>query len=148
MARYGNICLGPADNKVSQQSKDDLATVAITPGSICTQGTAGFALFGTDGGGAGVRLFIANYNYFRGLDSGDANPSGGTMEGLIPFDDGEYAVLIADGQNVTAINTPLTAATGGALRIGTPGTDDILYYANEVFNNNTGGAELIRAVKA
>lgn len=149
MARYGNICLGPADQNLSSMSRDAIASDAIMPGSVCVLNSSGqFAVHATENGGADTILYIANYNYFQGLDADDANPINDTMEGLRPFDDGEFAVLLENGQNVTELDTALTSAGDGSLQIATVGTHDVLFYANEVFNNNTGSAALIRVRKA
>ena len=148
MARYNNICLGPADKNLATQSRDDIAVLAIKPGSICTLGAAGFAVHAVANGGADTILYIANYNYFQGLDADDDNPAGDTMEGLRPFDDGEFAVLLADGVNVTSLDRALTSVGDGTLDLSLVGTDDTLFYANEIFNNNTGSAQLIRVRKA
>lgn len=143
MARYNKINLGPAD-KNCPQSRDRIASVAITPGSQVKLSASGqFELAGAADAEQGIQLYIANHNYFQGLQVDDANPVNDTMQGLLPLKDGIYACLVANGVNITAEDFALKVGPNGVLTSATVGTDRVQYRANEIYNNNTGSAQLV-----
>ena len=143
MARYNKINLGPAPENCPD-SRDRLAAVAILPGSqVKLDANGKFALATAVDAEQGVQLYIANHNYFQGLQVDDANPADDTMQGLLPVPKGIYAALVADGVNITAVDFALKVGANGQLVAATVGTDHVQYRANEVYNNNTGSAQLV-----
>ena len=143
MARYNKINLGPAD-KNCPQSRDRIASVAIAPGSQVVLNASGqFALAGAANDDQGDQLYIANHGYSQGLQVDDVNPANDTMQGLLPLKDGIYACLVANGVNITEEDFALKVGANGELVAATIGTDHVQYRANEVFNNNTGSAQLV-----
>lgn len=143
MARHNKIHLGPAcENR--PQTEDALATVAITPGSFVYRVAGGFALATAALAVEGRELYVASENWFAGLQVDDDNAVGETMTAYKRNPREILAALLVTGQNITAKDTPLAiSTTAGQLRVGVVGTDHIVAYAREVFNNNTGSAALI-----
>lgn len=148
MARHHKINLGPA-NENQPQTEEALADVAITPGAIVYRQTSGgqigqFALATAALAVDGRQLYIADHNYTAGRNTDDDNPADETMISQVPLPRMRYAALLLNGQNVTARDVPLkVSATAGVLDIGTVGTDHIVAYAREAYNNTTSNPQLI-----
>ena len=144
MARYNKIDLGPAREN-APQTEEALAAVAITPGSLVYRSSATeFSLLTAALAVQGQKFYIADANWCAGYDVDDDNTAGETMIGQNPLPRKSYAALLADGQNMTQVDTPLKqSATDGVLDIGTPGVDEIVAYGREIYNNNTGSAQLV-----
>lgn len=144
MARHNRIDLGPASENLPQV-QEALASAAIIPGTFVYLDASGeFAALTTALNVAGRQGYIASENYTQGRDVNDTNPADQSMIAQLPLERKRYAALLLAGQNVTAIDTPLTvSATAGVLEIGTPGTDRIVAYAREIFNNSGATNELI-----
>ncbi len=143
MARHNKIHLGPAcENR--PQTEEALATVAITPGTFVYRVAGGFAPVTAALALAGRELYVASENWFAGLQVDDANAINQTMVAYKRNPREILAALLITAQNITAKDTPLAiSATAGQLRIGVVGTDHIVAYSREVFNNNTGAAVLL-----
>ena len=147
MARHNKIDLGPAYENCPQ-TEEGLASVSIAPGSIVTKDASNeFVLCTAALSAVGNEIYIADHNWAAGRNTDDANPADETMIAQLPLPRKQYAALLLTGNNVTRRDTPLAvSATAGVLRIGVPGTDPIVAYAREVFNNTSGSSQLI-AVK-
>ncbi|AUR85531.1 hypothetical protein NVP1076O_26 [Vibrio phage 1.076.O._10N.286.51.B7] len=144
MARHNKIHLGPAcENR--PQTEDALADVAITPGSFVTyNATNEFILATAALAVQGTELYVASENWFAGLQVDDDNPADQTMTAYKRNPKEILAALLITGQNITARDTALKLSdTAGQLEVATVGTDHVVAYAREVFNNNTGSAQLI-----
>ena len=144
MARHNKIHLGPAcENR--PQTEDALADVAITPGSFVTyNATNEFVLATAALAVEGRELYVASEGWTSGLQVDDDNPADQTMTAYKRNPKEILAALLVTGQNITQKDTPLAlSTTAGQLRIGVVGTDHIVAYSREVFNNNTGSAQLI-----
>ena len=149
MARHNKIDLGPAiENCV--QLEEGIANVAITPGSIVMKSRAADATLGefilatAAASLEGTQLYVADHNFYAGRQVDDDNPADETMPAHVPLPRKRYAALLLNGQNVTALDTPLkVSATAGVLDIGNPASDRIVAYAREVFNNSGSNPELI-----
>ena len=149
MGRYSNIHLGPArKNDPQVREAEAAASSTIKPGTFLVLSSGRF-----DNAGAGTvgKVWLAQENYLamKGVDTAykayvSATDRGDTVLGLELQDDTQYAAVIATGTNITAVGTPLKLAAGGKLAIATPGTDYIVAFADEVYNNNTGSDQLIR----
>ena len=144
MARHNRIDLGPASENLPQV-EEALASVAIIPGTYVYLDTSGeFAPLTTALNVAGRQGYIASENFVQGRDVNDTNPADQSMIAQYGLERKRYAALLLAGQNITVLDTPLTiSATAGVLEIGTPGTDRIVAYAREVFNNSGATNELI-----
>lgn len=147
MARYSRIHLGPA-RKNDPQVREAEAGAAIVPGSFIVLSSGRFVLAGAATVG---KVWLAQENYLaqKGVDTAykpyvSASDRGDTVLGLELQDDTHYAAVIATGTNVSAVGTPLKLASGGKLAIATPGTDNIVAFSDEIYNNNTGSDQLIR----
>ncbi len=143
MARFGKIIAGPARSN-DPQAVEGLTATAIKPGSVVFLNAGVLTLHGTAGAGGDTALYIAEEDYIAGGDVDTDISSGETGVGLVIEKDTMYNVLVADTINVDVLDKPLASAGDGTLRIGVVGTDDILFYAKEVFNNTTGSAALVR----
>lgn len=143
MARHNTIDLGPAEENCPR-TEEAIASAAIAPGTIVYRNTSNqFAAAGDAQDDQGFQLYIADHNFAAGRQIDDTNPANQTMIAQMPLPRKVYAALVATGQNVARIDTPLTVNNAGQLIIGTPGTDRIHFYAREVFNNTTGSAQLV-----
>lgn len=148
MARYSRIHLGPA-RKNDPQVTEREAGAAITPGSLIVLSSNRFVLAGASTIG---KVWLAQENYLaqKGVDAayaayavGPPVVRGDTVLGLEMQDDTLYAARIANGVNITAVGTPLTPGANGTLGIAAT-SDLVVAYTDEVYNNNTGSAQLIR----
>jgi len=141
MANQNKIHLGPATEN-RPQTEDRIAGAAIAPGTIVEIDSSNeFVALTTARSVAGRRAYIASENFTQGRDVNDTNPADQSMIAYKLNPRELYAGLLLAGENVTQIDTPLKmSATAGVLDIGTPGTDHIVAYAKEVFNNTTSGA--------
>lgn len=149
MARYNRIHLGPA-RKNDPQVHEAEAGEVIAPGSFIVLSSGRFVLAGADTVGK-VWLAQENYLAMKGVSNtyaayaaGPPVVRGDRVLGLELQDDTHYAAIIPTSTNVSAVGTPLKLAANGKLAIATPGTDNIVAFADEVFNNNTGSDQLIR----
>lgn len=140
MARYNKIYLGPAE-KVKPQVRELQASVALLPGRFAVVTAGKFAL--ADASTVGKTWLIQdNYLQLKTVDQAWAVNE--TAIGIETEDGHLYAARIADSVNITAIGTPLKLAANGTLAVGTPGTDNIVAFAEEVYNNNSGSEQLLR----
>lgn len=140
MARYNKIYLGPVD-KALPQVRELLASAALKPGRLVVVTAGKFALSDASTN-AKVRIVQDNYLQMKTVDDDWASDS--TAIAMELQDGHIYAARIANGVNVTALDTPLTFAANGTLAVGVPGTDIIVAFADEVYNNNTGSEQLIK----
>lgn len=122
-----------------------IAAAAITPGQLLFKSAGQFTQHATDGGGAETALYIADLNFLLQGDASVQWPSGDTCVAYEPRPSERFNVLVAAGQNITALDTPLTSNGDGSLRIAVPATDDVLCYADQIVDT-TPGATLV-AVK-
>lgn len=126
-------------------TQDEALTAASTlPGTLLYKNSGVFTAHATDGGGAGVKLYVADLNTLQQGDTTTAWASGDTAVAFEPRQDERYNMLVATGQTISAVDTPLTSNGDGTLRIGIVGTDDILCYSDEIVT--TSAAQLV-AVK-
>ncbi len=144
MARHNKIHLGPAC-ELRPQTEDGIAAVAITPGSfVIKNASSQFVLATAALAIEGNEVYVASENWFSGLQVDDDNIAGQTMTAYKRNPREILAALVVTGQNITKTDTPLAVSTtAGQLRIGVPGTDHIVAYSREVFNNSTGSAALV-----
>lgn len=140
MARYNKIYLGPVD-KAKPQVREAIAAAALLPGCIAVLSAGEFALAGTSTEG---RFWVIQDNYLQLKGVDDAWAEGDTAIGIEPQDDQILAGRIPTGVNITAVGTPLTFGADGKLAIGAVGTNHIIGFADEVYNNNTGADQLIK----
>lgn len=140
MARFNKIFLGPVD-KPLPQVRELLASAALLPGRLVEITTGKFAL--ADGDTLG-KVWIVQDNYLQLKTVDDNWASDNTAIGMELQDSRIYAARIANGVNITAIGTPLKLAANGTLDVGVAGTDYIVAYSDEVYNNNTGAEQLVK----
>lgn len=144
MARHNKIHLGPAC-EVRPQTEEGIADVAIAPGSfVIKDATEQFILATAALAIEGNELYVASENWAQGLQVDDDNIADQSMIAYKRNPREILAALVITGQNITKRDTPLAVSTtAGQLRIGTPGTDHIVAYSREVFNNASGSAQLV-----
>lgn len=121
-----------------------LAAASTLPGTLLFKNAGAFTAFNTDGAGAGVNLYVADLNFLQQGSTTDAWAAGDTLVAFEPQKGERYNMLVATGQTITAVDTPLAADGAGLLRIGVVGTDDIICYADQVI---TTSATTLVAVK-
>ena len=140
MARYTRIHLGPA-RRNDPQVREAVASTAITPGSLIVLSSGEFALAGAATIG---KVWLAQENYLAQKSVDDAYAADNdTVIGLEMEDGTHYAVRVATGVNITAVGTALTPGANGTLAIAS--TDDLVVaYSDEIYNNDTGSAQLVR----
>ena len=140
MARYNKIYLGPVD-KPKPQVREAQASEALLPGCLVVLSSGKFALAGAATSG---RYWVVQDNYLqlKGVDTAVALND--TAIGIEPQDDQLLAGRIPTGVNITAVGTPLTFGASGKLAIGVIGTNLIVGFADEIYNNNSGVDQLIR----
>lgn len=148
MARYTRIHLGPA-RRNDPQVREAEAGAAITPGSLMVLTAGRFTLAGATTVG---KVWLAQENYlaqksvdaaYTAYAAGPPEVRGDTVLGLEMEDDTHYAVRVATGVNITAAGTPLTPGANGTLAIAALG-DLVVAYSDEIYNNDTGSAQLVR----
>lgn len=143
MARYNKIDLGPSTEKLPQV-REALAAADTTPGAVVLMAAGELAGATATTALEGVQLYVADAGWCSGLDVDDAVPAGDTLIAHKMLPAKRYAALVATGNNITAVDTPLkVSATAGQLEIGTAGTDHIVAYADEIYNNASGSAQLV-----
>lgn len=139
MARFNKIYLGPVDLP-KPQVREALGDVAIAPGSLLVLSSGKFVLAGATTVG---KVWLAQDDYLRMKSPDQAWSDEDTVIGLEMLPDRLYAGLIANGVNITAVGTPLTPGAGGTLAIAST-SDLIVGYSEEIFNNTTGAAALLK----
>ena len=127
------IYRGSVENNKPTQD-EAIAAAELTPGMLLFKSSGEFALFNTDGGGAGVKLYVCDLNTLLQGGVTDTFASGDTAVAFEPKPGERYNMQVNSGQNITALDTPLAADGAGLLRIGVVGTDDIICWADEVIN--------------
>lgn len=148
MARRNTIFAGPIDYR--PQTVEGAVSAASLPGTIVRNPADGVLTVGAATAGAEALYYILNEGHLDGLgDTLDTVvATNTTAEAFYIQERGNFNALLANGQNVTALDTPLTVNTAGQLTIATVGTDYVVAYAKEVYNNNTGDPQLISIRKA
>lgn len=139
MARFNKIYLGPVVEPLPQV-RELKAAAALKPGRLVVVTGGEFALAGADTN-AKVRIVQDNYLQMKGVD--DDWASGSTAIGMELLDGRVYAARIANGVNVS-LDTPLKLGANGTLAVATPGTDRVVAFSDEVYNNGTGSEQLIK----
>lgn len=123
------------DATIKRPVQDEaIAAAELTPGSLVFKNAGQFAVHATDGGGAGVQLYVTDLNTLQQGSTTDTWAAGDTAVAFEPRPGERYNMLVADTQNITALDTALTSNGDGTLRIAVVGTDDVICYADEVVN--------------
>ena len=103
------------------------------PGSLCqVDATGNIAAFAVAGGGEGVSLYWLDRQNVDGKKAGDLVTTDSTASAYHNDEKCLFAVRVDASLALVEGRTPLAqGATAGQLRIGVPGTDHIVAYANE-----------------
>lgn len=144
-SRPNKIRLGPPQRNCPQP-EEAIVTADTLPGTIVQKDatTGQFVSFATNGGGDGVKLYVLNHNFIGGGQIDDPVPAGDTGIGEQMFRENLLAALLSDAQDLDVLDKPLTPGVNpGELRVGIPGTDYIVAYGQEIYNNTTGSAQLV-----
>ena len=139
MARYNTIFGGPSTVR-APQVEEARANVALTPGHIVILSSGNFILHNVAGGRGPVR--VVQENYLANKTPDDVIAQNNTAMGIIPMPDQILRVLVANGQNVA--KGAKLQSNGSGLCIIAAASDEVLFYAEEAFNNNTGSAQLVQ----
>ena len=149
MARQNSIWQGPFQ-EYQPQTTEGFVSAASKPGTIVRRGASNALTVGASAIGAEAKYYVLNEGTLNGLgqDLDTEVETTTTAEAFEILERVNYAALLADGQNITALDTPLTVTTAGLLTAATVGTHTVVFYANEIYNNNTGSSQLIKVRKA
>ncbi|WP_168072803.1 hypothetical protein [Caulobacter sp. SSI4214] len=141
MGRYNKIFAGPPC-ELDVQVEEAPCNVALTPGSIILLGSGKWIAHNTAGGRGRIRVLQDNYLACEGVDVQVA--ANDTGIGLIPHGDLLFYVLVATGNNL-AKGDPLVSNGAGVLTKGATSGHQILFWAEETYNNTTGSSQLVLA---
>ena len=141
MARFGKIFRGDVRINAAQV-QEALMNAALAPGSIVTLNSSGAFIAHNAAGERGAH-FVLSEDYLGQNDTDTNVASGDRAVAYIPQPGEYFAALVADGNNITAVGTQLASNGSGALAIATTG-QEVLFIAEEVYNNNTGSSQLVR----
>lgn len=141
MGRYNKIFAGPPQ-KVDPQVEEAPCNVALTPGQIVVLSSGKWIAHATAGGRGRFRVLQDNYLALETVDTQIA--ANDTGIGLIPHADQLFYVLVATGNNLTK-GDPLVSNGSGVLAKGATSGHQILFWAEETYNNNTGSNQLVLA---
>jgi hypothetical protein len=103
------------------------AAAALKPGHILL--VASGALKKHDAAGVTGATFVADVNFLDGV--ADAYAANDTVQAYQPVQGEVYQLRAKTGQALVKDVTPLTSDGAGRVKVGTPGTDEILCYAAE-----------------
>lgn len=133
---FADSCVGKVQERAANEA-------GILPGSLVKDAATGFDQSTDAAAVFGAPTLIADYNFLQAGSVDDAYALGDQVYARVLGKD-EYAnVLVASGQNITALNTPLTRNGDGSLKIAaTDGSEAILCYANEIINTGA-SAQLV-----
>lgn len=146
MARFNKIFAGPTRDPLPQVKERLAPAGGLTPGSIVTLNGDDWALHGTAGGRGD--LYVVQENYLAMRTPDDDYDEDDTAIGMEPLDEHRFRVLVATGNNVSE-GDPLSSLGDGTLGIaGATSGDEVLFFAEESFNNDTGSNQLVTARKA
>ena len=144
------IYLGPVDGDSAKALYvEGLAVDAFVPGELLKQTASGLATSDiTDAAFNSECLVAKEISESEGGSITTAYTVGDTAQAVV-VRSGEFAnVLVAASQNITSKGTALASNGAGALKIAaTDGTDQILFYSDEIVNTS-GGAALVTVRKA
>ena len=141
MARYNKIYAGPV-RETQPQVEEALCNVALTPGQIVILSSGKWVAHATAGGRGRIR--VLQDNYLAGENPDTAVAQNDTGVGLIPLDEDLFYVRVATGNNL-AKGDPLVSNGAGLLAKGATTGHQVLFWAEETYNNNTGSSQLVLA---
>lgn len=135
-----SIFVGPAEAGTCSplQAEGICAEAGILPGMLVQQKAANAGLEVNDTAAAasfGKAVLIANRNELMSRNVDEAWTLGDNMQALKPRSGEFYNVIVAAGNNITALDTPLTVNGAGKLAIAvTDGTVPVLFNSTEIVN--------------
>ena len=138
------IYVGPADDANHKPlNVEGEALAAILPGTLVDRVATGIQALASAATVFGKQFLVADKDQMRSRSVDDAWTINENMVAIAPRS-GEFVnVLVAAGNNITALDTPLSSNGDGTLKIAVAdGTEDIVGYAKEVINV-TGSAALV-----
>lgn len=141
MARANKIYAGGARHPLPQVQEANAAAV-ITPGMSVTYDSSGEVIPHDVAGGRG-KVLIAQENYLTMKGVEDDYEVGEVVIGMEPLDEQIFRVLVATGNDVT-IGAPLSSLGDGTHGVaGATSGDEVLYFAEEAYNNTSGENQLV-----
>lgn len=124
--------------------EEALGSVALIPGRLVVHNANGE--FAYNAAGNNELVYVVNVNAVKQSSVDDAWSADNTVVAILPRDGEKFNVRLAAAQALVK-GTPLTGAANGQLAVGTPGTDEILFYSDEVVAATTAD-QLVRVLKA
>lgn len=118
----------------------------VSPGMLVVLSSGQFIKHATIGQGGDFA--IAKENSLAQDKVSTVYANGDTVFAYDPQPNVLFNVRVAASQNITAVGTPLTSNGAGLLKIcATNGTEEVLFYADEVINVGAGGAGTLVRVR-
>lgn len=140
MARFNKIFAGPVTEVTPQVREAPAANGDIKPGNLIVLSSGEFTRAGASTVG---KVWIAQDNYLAQLGVDVAYDEGDVVIGMELLDKQFFNGRVANGVNITAVGTALTPGANGTLAIAA-GSDLVIGYSEEAYNNNTGSEQLVR----
>lgn len=137
MARYNVIFAGPVGSR--PQAQEAILAASLLPGVAVVWSSGQFAAAGA---ATNEKVLILQDNYLAGKGVDDAWASGDRGVALEMLDEEFFNVRVATGNNLVK-GSKLTTNSSGKFVLATTG-NRIVAIAEEAFNNNTGGDQLVR----
>lgn len=141
MARYNKIFAGPVTEN-TPQVEEAPCNVALTPGQIVILSAGKWVAHATAGGRGRIR--VLQDNYLAGENPDVQVAANDTGIGMIPLDEQFFYVRVATGNNVPK-GGPLVSNGAGLLANGVTTGHQILFWAEEAYNNASGASQLVLA---
>jgi hypothetical protein len=139
------IYAGPA-GQCAQKAEALAGAADLLPGMVMEK-TAG-AFTKHDEAGQGGAVYFANVDFVKQGGVDDLYTNGDTVQAFNPVAGEFYNLLVATGQNITAVDTPLTSNGAGLLRIAaTDGSEEVLCYSEEIVNTAATTSVLVRVAQ-
>ncbi|PZR36483.1 hypothetical protein [Caulobacter segnis] len=139
MPRYNKIFAGPP-GEVDVQVEEAPCNVSLTPGQLVVLSSGKWVAHATAGGRGRYRVLQDNYLACEDVDTQIA--ANDTGVGLIPHGDLLFYVRVATGQNL-AKGDALVSNGSGVLVKGATSGHQILFWAEETYNNTSGSTQLV-----
>lgn len=137
MARYNVIFAGPVGSR--PQAQEAVLAASLLPGIAVVWSSGQFAAAGA---ATNEKVLVLQDNYLAGKGVDDAWASGDRGVALEMLDEEFFNVRVATGNNLVK-GSKLTTNSSGKFVLATTG-NRIVAIAEEAFNNNTGGDQLVR----
>lgn len=141
MGRHNKIFRGPVEMD-RPYSEERVVTADTAPGTlVIVNNTTDQFVPHNDAGGRGS-FFVLNEDFISQQDTDTNIRAGDIGVAYYPYEKYRFAALLATGNNVSR-GQALASNGTGQLRVAQAG-EEVLFYAMETYNNDTGSNQLLR----